>query len=32
MTNKECWNDGTLEYWIDERGGLVQGPHLGFGI
>jgi hypothetical protein len=30
--NKEWWNDGTLEYWVDESAGLMQGPHLGFGF
>jgi hypothetical protein len=30
MTNKEWWNDGVLEYWVDERAGIVQGPHLSF--
>jgi hypothetical protein len=32
MTNKEWWNDGTLEYWVDEKGGKVQRQHLGFGF
>jgi hypothetical protein len=28
----EWWNDGTLEYWVDESSGLMQGLHLGFGF
>ena len=32
MTNKEWWNDGAVEYWVDERGEIVQRPHLGFGF